>query len=95
MKGKLKSTLDEPSLILLSSNRAATQLVEDVLSKIYDHCGVTYIALNRFLFFFERGGKSSYLNPSVMVKRMKSHWFFFGQQRPLTDHEVFKDLGCK
>lgn len=90
MKGKLAGELDEPSLILLSSNRAATQFVEDVLAKIYTSNGGKHIALNRYLYFFDRNGYSSYLDAAVMASYMKPRGFFYGQQGPFDEHEVFK-----
>lgn len=90
MKGGLKSDCDEASLILLSSNRAATQFIEDVLRKIYEYDGGKYVALNRYLFFFERKGEVPYLDPVWMEKYMKKSGYFYGQQGPFTNHEVFK-----
>lgn len=92
MKGDLTTDLDEPSLILLSSNRAATQFVEDVLGKIYEDRGGKYIALNRYLFFFDKKNTIRFEDHEVIVQQMKSRGFFYGQQGPFTQHDVFKDF---
>lgn len=89
MKGKVTSDLAEPSLILLSSNRAATQFVEEVLGKIYKHAGGEYIALNRYLFFFDRKKTILLEDYKTMSELMRSRGFFFGQQGPFAKHEVF------
>ncbi len=91
IKGSLSAESKLPSLILLSCNRAATQLVEEVLKKIYEHGGGRHIALNRYLFFFGTSDTAQFLDSECMVKKMEAKGFFFGQQGPFTEHDCFSD----
>jgi len=91
MKGELKSTSMSPSLLLLSCNRAATQLVEDILRRIYERDKGQYIALNRYLFFFDRSEEEPFLDANKMSSMMKPEGFFFGQQGPFKEHQCFDD----
>jgi hypothetical protein len=92
VKGHLESDLETPSLLLLSCNRAATQLVEEVLRKIYEYGGGKYVALNRYLFFTDKNAEDHMLDADHMKGLMDEKGFFFGQQGPFEDHSVFQDF---
>jgi len=76
IKGQLSSELDAPSLLLLSCNRAATQLVEDVLSRIYCSGGGCHIALNKYL-FFSKDDSIPFLDADYMLGLMQARGYFF------------------
>ena len=86
-----QSEQDKTSLLLLSCNRAATQLVENLLRKIYEFDGGGYIALNRYLFFYGKEQTIPYLDAEYMKEFMKPKGYFFGQQGPFDKHEAFTD----
>lgn len=89
LKNGITGGIDSPSLILLSSNRCATQFIESVLAKIYASKGGQYIGLNRYLFFADKDAKSHLLDPHYMSGLMTDKGAFFGQQGPFEDHECF------
>ena len=90
LKGRLRAQTQNPSLLLISCNRAATQFVEEVLKKIYEYDGGLHIALNRYLFFF--GAEHEALDDvGYMSQKMVPQGFFYGQQGPFHDHSIFDE----
>ena len=89
LKGELASESEQPSLILLSTNRSATQFVESVLAKIYEHQSGLYLPLNRYLFFADAEAEAHVLDGSHMRNLLKDRGFFFGQQGPFDDLSLF------
>lgn len=91
LKGGLRSSRKDESLLLLSCNRAATQLVEEVLRIIYEKGGGQYIALNRYLFFCDKDAKKHIVDVEYMSGLMKHRGFFYGQQGPFDNHVTFRN----
>jgi len=85
LRGRLKTDCEQPSLVLLSCNRAATQFTEDVLAAIYRKAGGRYVALNRYLFFADRDADRHFLDAEHMRALMRPTGYFFGQQGPFED----------
>ena len=89
LAGQVKSERESSSLILLSTNRSATQFVESVLAKIYSEQGGVYIPLNRYLFFADDDAEKNVLDSHHMHGLMKDEGFFFGQQGPFHQLDLF------